>query len=93
MELISRIKKTFCHPAEGGLYPGGLISNVCYCFQVDGPITGGAYKQGAYNRNVTVCHHESTHFLPCINFPSNGRKCHNDIFAKKNNMVKEETIT
>lgn len=40
-----------------------------------------------------LCRHESTPFLPCINFPSNGGKCHNDIFAKKNNMVKEETIT
>ena len=40
---------------------GGLITGCIFCFQVDGPITGRAYKRGgggggAYNRNFTVIH-------------------------------------
>ena len=39
----------YCHPTEGGLYPGGggggggggLITGCIFCFQLDGPITGG----------------------------------------------------
>ena len=34
----------YCHLTEGGLHPGGgggLISGYIFCFQVDGPITGG----------------------------------------------------
>ena len=38
----------------GGGGGGGVITDVFYCFQVDGPITGGAYKRGAYNQNFTV---------------------------------------
>ena len=38
----------YCHPAKGGLYPGGNL-------QPDGPITGGGGGGGgAYNRNFTV---------------------------------------
>ena len=47
----------YCHPAQGGLYLGELITAcIFFCFQLDGPITGGggAYKLGAYNRNFTV---------------------------------------
>ena len=65
-KLKSQNKATFsliqyCHPAEGGLYPGELITGCIFCFQVDGPITGRAYKRGggggggSYNRNFTVC--------------------------------------
>ena len=46
----SRNKATFspvqyCHSAEGGLYPEGAYNRI-FCFQVGGPITGRAYKQG-----------------------------------------------
>ena len=39
----------YCHPAEGAYIRGCLSPDVFFCFQVDGPIT-----RGAYNLNFTV---------------------------------------
>ena len=45
----------YTHPAEGGLYPGGLITGCIFLFPVRWAYNrGGAYKRGSYNRNFTV---------------------------------------
>ena len=42
---VLNIKKT--RKTRGGLISGGLITDEYFFFQVDGPITRGAYKRGA----------------------------------------------
>ena len=38
---------------DGRLYPVGLITRCLFCFQVDGPITGGgAYKRGGLTTGI-----------------------------------------
>ena len=43
----------------GGGGGGGLITGGVFCYQTDGPLTGGAYEQrevgeGGYKRDLTV---------------------------------------
>ena len=40
------------------LYIGGGITGIMFCYQTDGPITGGLYggREGGYIRDFTVCY-------------------------------------
>ena len=47
-----------------GLISGGLITGCIFCFQVDGPITGGGVITGIFGiRSQTL-------LLICLNLPS-----------------------